>query len=105
MEKTIEIAVIGSDDTIQLYNAVGIRAFLVQNPLEAEKTISKLASRQCKIIYVTENLYESLSEAIEKYKFLPFPILIPVPAGGVSQGIGLKKIKENVENAIGIDIF
>lgn len=105
MEKKLEIAIVGLDDSILLYNAVGIRAFRIQEAAEADKTIFKLAQRECKIIYITEDVYVKIPETIEKYQFQPFPILIPIPNGKGSQGVGLKKIKENVENAIGIDIF
>ncbi|MDD3842211.1 MAG: V-type ATP synthase subunit F [Candidatus Izemoplasmatales bacterium] len=105
MEKIIEVAVIGADETILLYNAVGIRAFSVQDASEADKTIFKLANQKCKIIYITESIYELIPETIEKYQFSTFPVLIPIPSGTKSRAIGLKKIKKNVENAIGIDIF
>ncbi len=105
MEQAIQIAVVGKGEAILLYNAVGIRAFPVKDAPEAEKTISKLANQQCKIIYITEEIYELIPETIEKYQFSAFPMLIPMPSGPTSKGIGLKKIKENVENAIGIDIF
>lgn len=105
MDKKQEIAIIGFDDSILLYNAVGIRAFIVKDATDADKTIFKLAQKDCKIIYITEDLYVQLPETIEKYQFQTFPILIPIPSGKDSMGIGLKKIKDNVENAIGIDIF
>ncbi len=105
MEQITQIAIVGTGEAILLYNAVGIRAFPVKDAPIAEKMIIKLANQQCKIIFVTEEIYELIPETIEKYKFSPFPMLIPIPSGATSMGIGLKKIKENVENAIGIDIF
>jgi V/A-type H+-transporting ATPase subunit F len=105
MDSLIQIAIVGSDDAINLFNAVGIRAFPIKTPQEADKAISKLANQQCKIIYVTETIYQLIGETIERYKQQAFPILIPIPSGTSSQGIGLKKIQDNVENAIGIDIF
>jgi V/A-type H+-transporting ATPase subunit F len=105
METTIQIAIVGSDDAIQLFNAVGIRAFPAKTAQDADKIISRLANKQCKIIYVTETIYEEIAETIERYRQQAFPILIPIPSGTTSKGIGLKKIQDNVENAIGIDIF
>jgi len=105
MEKTIDTAIVGTTDEILLFNAVGITAFPVKDASEAEKTITKLSQRECKIIYVTEELYETIPETIGKYQFSAFPILIPIPSGKGSKGIGLKRIADNVENAIGIDIF
>lgn len=105
MEKNLDTAIVGIGGEILLFNAVGIDAFPVKDPLDAEATITRLSQRQCKIIYVSEELYEQIPETIAKYQFSPFPILIPIPTGKTSKGIGLKRIADNVENAIGIDIF
>ena len=50
-------------------------------------------------------IYEAIPETLDKYSKSPFPIIIPIPEGIDSKGVGLKKIKDNVEKAIGIDIF
>jgi V/A-type H+-transporting ATPase subunit F len=105
MEQKVDMAAIGDQDTVILFNAIGIRTFTAQNNVEADKIIFDLVNRKCKIIYVTEELYATLGETIEKYKSLPFPIIMPIPSGQGNKEIGLKKIKENVEKAIGIDIF
>lgn len=105
MEKKIDIAAIGDTDTITLFNSVGIQTYFSKNIEEIDKIIYQLVNQRCKIIYVTEKIYTSIPETLEKYKNSPFPIIIPLPANDVSQGIGLQKIKENVEKAIGIDIF
>jgi V/A-type H+-transporting ATPase subunit F len=105
MEEKVDMAAIGNSDTIMLFKAIGVRTFSVNDNIEADKTVFDLANRKCKIIYVTEELYATMNETIEKYKSSPFPIIIPIPSGQGSKEIGLKKIKDNVEKAIGIDIF
>lgn len=105
MDKKVEIAAVSDEESVILFNALGINTNVVKNASEAEKKIFELASRNCKIIYVSENLYTSIPETIERYQQSPFPILMPLPIGEISLNIGRKKIKENVEKAIGIDIF
>ena len=105
MDKKIEIAAIASQDSVILFNAIGINTHIVANASEAEKKIFELASLNCKIIYISEKLYLSIPETIEKYRHSPFPILIPLPVGQEKLNVGRKKIKDNVEKAIGIDIF
>jgi V/A-type H+-transporting ATPase subunit F len=105
MEKKVDIAAIGDSDTILLFNAIGIRTYSLKNPMEIDKTIYELVNEKCKIIYVTEEVYTMIPNTIEKYKSLPFPVIIPIPSGETNKGIGMKKIKENVEKAIGFDIF
>lgn len=103
MEATI--AAIGSSDSVFIFNAVGIKTFHVKNALEADRTIFELSNNHCRIIYVSEDIYSQISETIEKYSLTPFPIIIPIPISETSLGLGQKKIKQNVEKAIGIDIL
>ncbi|MDD4212981.1 MAG: V-type ATP synthase subunit F [Bacilli bacterium] len=105
MEEHIPIAAIGEENTIILFNAIGIKTYLLTNPTEVAKTILTLEMQQCKIIYLSEDLYLSLPEIIEKYQSIAFPIIIPIPIKKTSMEIGKKKIRANVEKAIGIDIL
>jgi V/A-type H+-transporting ATPase subunit F len=105
METNHQIAIVGSTDAIFLFHAVGIRAYLVKDGQEAERTIAMLASRKCKLVFVTESIYEAIPETIEKYHHAPFPIITVLPIDKEKLDIGMKKIKQNVENAIGIDLF
>ncbi len=105
MEKNIDIAIIGSKDSIFLFNAIGIRTYITSTPFEADKKILELVNNNCKIIYLTEDVYLSIPETIEKYKSNSFPIIIPLPVGEENLNVGRNKIRQNVEKAIGIDIF
>ena len=46
-----------------------------------------------------------MGETLEKYKDKTFPIIIPIPSQKGSKGVGMKKIRDNVEKAIGMDIL
>lgn len=105
MKEKNEVAAIGSSDVIILFNAVGIRTFLADDPVQVDKIIFDLANDNYKIIYVSEEIYEVIPETLEKYKNITFPIIIPIPTTEEGKGIGLQKIKKNVEKAIGFDIF
>lgn len=105
MKERIDMAAIGKEDTIVLFNAIGISTFVCNNKEEADKIIFDLTNKSCRIIYIGEELYESIPETLDKYEKSTFPIIIPIPEGTTSKGIGLRKIKNNVEKAIGIDIF
>ena len=104
MEK-IDIAAIGNSEEVFLFNAVGISTFVVKEANEADKKIFELSQAECKIVYLFEELYVQMAETLEKYKTKAFPIIIPIPSQKGSLGIGEKKIKSNVEKAIGMDIL
>jgi V/A-type H+-transporting ATPase subunit F len=105
MESNIDVAAISEQEEVILFNAIGIRTYLAKTASEVEKTIFQLVNQKCKIIYITEELFLSIPETIEKYKHSAFPIIIPMPFTEDNLNVGRKKIKENVEKAIGIDIF
>ena len=104
MEK-VDIAVIGETNNVVLFNAVGMKTFVLSDPLEIDKKIFELYKNGCKIIYVSEKIYVSITETLEKYATLAYPIILPLPINSSSTGVGEKKIKDSVEKAIGINIF
>lgn len=101
----VDMAAIGDQDSIAIFNTIGMKTYKAQTSEEVDRIIFDLVNRKCKIIYVAESLYQLLDETLDKYKSSPFPIIIPIPTSEENMGIGMKKIKSNVEKAIGIDIF
>ncbi|MDY0064133.1 MAG: V-type ATP synthase subunit F [Bacilli bacterium] len=99
------MAAIGDRDTILLFNAIGIETHISQDVEQVDQLVFSLANKKCKIIFISEDLYQKIPQTIEKYKSNPFPILIPIPITKKSKQIGKQKIRENVEKAIGFDIF
>ena len=104
MEK-VDMAAIGCSEEIYLFNAVGCATAIAKTPQEADNKIFELAQAGCKICYLTEELYTQMGETLEKYAKQAFPIIIPIPSQKGSQGVGEKKIRNNVEKAIGMDIL
>jgi len=104
MEK-IDLAAIGQSSEIYLFNAVGITTIIAKTPQEADEKIRDLANGDCKVIYLEEALYINMSSTPERYAKRAFPIIIPIPSQEGSKGVGLKKIKDNVQKAIGMDIL
>lgn len=104
MEK-IDLAAIGESSEIYLFNAVGISTYVAKTPKEAAERIHALAEAGCKVVYLEEALYVRLTDVLETYNKRAFPIVIPIPSSEGSQGVGLKKIKDNVQRAIGLDIL
>ncbi len=100
-----DIAIIGKEDTVALFNAIGVTTFFTNDPNEIDQIIFKLAKDNCKIIFVSENIYTLIPETLEKYKLSAYPIILPIQLDLESSGLGLKRIRENVEKAIGINIF
>jgi len=105
MDKRTQIAIIGDRDSVLLAKAVGLGVYDETDPERAEKLIYRLAREGCKVIFLTEPLYENCGEAITKFKSEPYPAIIPVPDSRGTRGVAMAQIKANVEKAIGADIL
>lgn len=104
MEKVCAAA-IGTTEAIMIYNSVGFKTFYSTDYSLIDKMIFKFFKEGCKIIFVTETVYENIPETLEKYSQMTYPIILPLPIDNVNTNVGMKKVRANVEKAIGIDIF
>lgn len=100
-----KIAVIGDPSSVMIYKAVGFDVFYETEKTKIEQRIHQLADAGYVIIYITETAAELVQEVINIYATATFPAIIPIPAGTKSLGLGMKRIKSNVEKAVGADIL
>lgn len=100
-----KIAVIGDKDSILAFKALGIDVFSVNRSDEARKIIDKLALNNYGVIFVTEQLAQELEETIERYNKQIVPAIILIPSNQGTLNIGIRKINENVEKAVGVNIL
>lgn len=99
-----KIAIIGDKDSILAFKAIGVEVFPIKNAFDASETLKKLA-RDYAIIFITEEIAESISEVVMRYKTRPYPAVIPIPGASGSTGYGMLGIHKDVEKAIGTDIL
>lgn len=99
-----KIAVIGDKDSVLAFRALGVDVFHVKNYFEGSETLKKLA-RDYSVIFITEDIAETMPEILARYKARPYPAVIPIPSATGSNGFGLKGISQDVEKAIGADIL
>ena len=88
-----KVGVVGDKDSILAFKALGVDVYPVVTKEEARKRIDSLAN---------EKLVE---ETVERYNKELTPAIILIPNNQGSLGIGLSKIDEYVEKAIGSNIF
>ena len=104
MEKR-KIAVIGDPSSVMIFKAIGLDVFYEERKNRIEKRIHSLAGQGYAVIYITEKAAVLAQEAIELYATATFPAIIPIPSSEGVLGIGMKKLKSNVEKAVGADIL
>ena len=99
-----KIAVLGDRDSVLGFKALGLDTFPVEEVEEARHTLHKLAKENYAIIYVTEQLAQSIRADIDRYKTAVTPAVILIPGKNGSLGLGAQALQSAVERAVGADI-
>lgn len=103
--KKRRIAVIGSPSSVMIFKSIGLDVFFEEKAERIEKRIHKLADEGYAVIYITEQAAELGKDALDYYTTATFPAIIPIPSNQGSLGIGMRRLKSNVEKAVGSDIL
>ncbi len=100
-----KIGVVGERDAVLGFLSLGMTVKAAETSEEAMKAIDLMARDGYGLIFITETIAKDIEETIARYKneMLPARILIPGSQGRL--GIGLAKIRSNVEKAVGVDIL
>ena len=99
------IAVLGDQDSVQGFQALGLSTFPVDTVEQARTTLHQLAKEDVAIIYLKETLAVDLERDIARYKDNLTPAIILIPGKEGPLGIGMSNIKKAVERAVGADIL
>lgn len=100
-----KIGVVGDKDSILAFKAIGIDVYPVIEADEAKKTIDKMAMNNYAVIFVTEHVAENIDETIQRYNRQTLPAIILIPSNQGSLNIGMQRINDNVEKAVGVNIL
>jgi V/A-type H+-transporting ATPase subunit F len=100
-----KIGVVGDKDSVLAFKAIGIDVYPVVEIDEARRTIDKMAANNYGVIFVTEQVAKNLTETIERYNRVMVPAIILIPSNQGSLNIGMQKIRDNVEKAVGVNIL
>ena len=99
-----KIAVLGDRDSVLGFKALGLDIFPVEGTEEARQTLHKLAKEDYAIIYITEQLAQSVRADIDRYKTSVTPAVILIPGKSGSLGLGAQALQSAIERAVGADI-
>lgn len=100
-----KIGVVGDKDSVLAFKTIGIDVFPVIEYDEARKVIDKLAASEYAVIFVTEQIAKGIGETIERYNKQVLPAVILIPGNQGSLNIGLQRIQDNVQKAVGVNIL
>ncbi|AYF55202.1 V-type ATP synthase subunit F [Clostridium botulinum C] len=100
-----KIGVVGDKDSVLAFKAIGIDVYTVLKSEEAKKIIDKMAISKYAVIFVTEQIAKNIEETIERYNKSTLPAIILIPSNQGSLNIGMQRIRDNVEKAVGVNIL
>ncbi|KAJ49704.1 V/A-type H+-transporting ATPase subunit F [Clostridium tetanomorphum] len=100
-----KIGVVGDKDSVLAFKAIGVDVFPVTDIEEARKTVDTMAANKYGVIFITEQVAKDLEETIERYNREILPAIILIPSNQGSLNIGMKRISDNVEKAVGVNIL
>lgn len=101
------IGVVGDKDSVLCFKAFGldVRPVLESEPETNRKIVDKMAREGYGMIFITEQIAQTIPETIDRYHKEMTPAIILIPSNTGSLGLGLAKIRSNVEKAVGINIL
>ena len=100
-----KIAVMGDQDSIYGFAALGLTPFSITDPQAAGRKLRELAEGGYAVIYITEALAAGMEAEIARPTESGPPAGIPVPRASGHTGQGMSAVKKSVERAVGSDII
>lgn len=101
---TGKMAIVGDGDSIMVFQAAGVSAFAAENEKKARDILRKIA-KDYEVIFLTEELARPLADFLKRFDEAPYPVVLPIPSGKGSGGLGEELVRGAAERALGIDIF
>lgn len=98
------IGVLGDQESVIGYRAVGLKVFACDTREDAVKGLKSLAA-ECAVIYVVEDTAAAIAEEIAVYEKEKLPAVILIPGNRGSLGIGKSMLNRSVEQAVGSNIL
>lgn len=99
------IGVIGDSDAVLIFRALGMRVISARTKQQAEAAVHKLVTDQVPVIFVTEEIAQIIPEIMDHYMSDPSVTLLPLPGSKGSEGLGMQRVFQNVEKAVGANIL
>jgi V/A-type H+-transporting ATPase subunit F len=107
LDKNSPMAAVGSYDSILPFKAIGLDVVVItdENRDSLGLIMNKFANSGYAALFVEEALYSAQQDVINEVNESTDMCIIPVPNQSGSMGVGLASIRNNVERAVGMDIF
>ncbi len=99
------IAVVGDASSVLAFRAMGVDVFTPVGADQVRQVVDQLAKQQYGVIFLTEEMAAMIPETVGRYRNQVKPAIILIPNHSGSLGLGMADIQQNVEKAVGMNIF
>lgn len=100
-----KVGVVGDRDSVLAFKALGVDVKTTTSPEETRRAVDSMAREEYGVIFITEQLAAEIPETINRYNDEMVPAIILIPSNQGTLNIGMERINENVEKAIGSNIL
>ncbi|WP_409228033.1 V-type ATP synthase subunit F [Gudongella sp. SC589] len=100
-----KVGVIGDKDSVLAFKALGVDVYTVWEEEEARKTVDTMAKNNYGVIFITEQIANLIPDTVDRYDKEIIPAVILIPSNQGTLNIGMDRINENVEKAVGSNIL
>ena len=99
-----KLAFLGDRKSLSMYKTAGFTILSPENDMEVKKSIEQLKSNNYSIIFVSEYVYQMAVEVIRGYDTDFLPAIIILPGYGEEDHIGINRMNQLIEQAVGIKV-
>ncbi|MFH1565000.1 MAG: V-type ATP synthase subunit F [bacterium] len=101
----MKIGILGNKDVTAGFENLGVEVIELDSANSFQNNLEAIKQKDFGIVFITEDLAAGNEEIINKADQDVTPAFIVIPGIKGSQGIGIKKLKKTIEQAIGSDIL
>lgn len=95
-----KLALVGDEDTVLGFGALGMETFVAETADEAKKAISSLMESEYAVVFITHEVEEFVKEDLNRYR--KKILIMSIPSCRTRNRMGLEEITAVVERAVGI---
>ena len=99
-----KVGVVGEEDVVRFFNALGMDVFSTEDPQEAEKVIRHVAGDYA-VIFLTESIASAIGAAMDEYRTAPLPAVVIIPGSRGPRGVAMEWLKKSVIKAVGANVL
>lgn len=101
---TARVAIVGDAVSVAGFRPLGFAVFALDDPLGARDLWAELAGGTYGVVFVTEPVWEAVSDLAGEIADRPVPAVTVIPGAGSPGGVGREKLETAIVRALGTSV-